>query len=156
MSENVPSSACQSPRANPSTQSVTSHPSLADRARTATYAWRRRLPGSFGLLRIIAVSHTSEVERGAAQGGNPGCDTSEHFAVTAVNGTGRQACFWSTEGRSVLAQEHLPHFTRGIEDQDVAGHRVRPPPTEPGVERQAKQYRPGQQRVDESDPAFRG
>jgi len=61
---------------------VTSHPSLADRAGAATYTWRRRLTGSFGLLRIIAVSHSSEGNREAAEGGNPDCDTAEHFAVT--------------------------------------------------------------------------
>jgi hypothetical protein len=34
------------------------------------------------LLRIIAVSHSSEGNREAAEGGNPDCDTAEHFAVT--------------------------------------------------------------------------
>src|SRR6476646_3657265 len=58
--------------------------------------------------------------------------------------------------RSVVAEEDFPHFTRGIEDQNVAGDRVCPPPTERSVERQAEQHRPGQQPIDGCDPSFRG
>ena len=55
----------------------------------------------------------------------------------------------------MLAEEDFPHFTPGVEDQNVAGHRVRPPPTEPSIERQTEQHRHSQQPVNKSDPAFR-